>query len=312
MAEAMNQGRGGTSRLFAEFTERLALGLQTRIDGECAVADPEAEPVRSDQIGGRLADGALVARTAWTVDGHDGSGCFLWLGDFGALLGGGDRPAAGLSAAELETLGQSLRINVHEGGDDDPVLQWTDPELVPATGLANALREAGIPTETEGIRHVVHLGEDRLTFVFLEAPSAEGSAVNPAEASPAEASPAATSPAAANPAAADPAAMKPTEAVGSARPEPVEAAATDAAFLGGILDLPLSLQIRLGTTQMALDELLHLIPGSVIELQQREEEPLEVLANGRVVARGEVVVVDERFGVRITEIVASRERLAAV
>jgi flagellar motor switch protein FliN/FliY len=106
--------------------------------------------------------------------------------------------------------------------------------------------------------------------------------------------------------------MKPTEAVGSARPEPVEAAATDAAFLGGILDLPLSLQIRLGTTQMALDELLHLIPGSVIELQQREEEPLEVLANGRVVARGEVVVVDERFGVRITEIVASRERLAAV
>jgi flagellar motor switch protein FliN/FliY len=63
---------------------------------------------------------------------------------------------------------------------------------------------------------------------------------------------------------------------------------------------------------MALDELLHLIPGSVIELEQREEEPLEVLANGRVVARGEVVVVDERFGVRITEIVASRERLAAV
>jgi flagellar motor switch protein FliN/FliY len=50
----------------------------------------------------------------------------------------------------------------------------------------------------------------------------------------------------------------------------------------------------------------------VIELEQREEEPLEVVANGRVVARGEVVVVDERFGVRITEIVTARERLAAV
>ena len=50
-------------------------------------------------------------------------------------------------------------------------------------------------------------------------------------------------------------------------------------------------------------------PGAILELDRREEEPFDVLANGRVIARGEVVVVDERFGLRITEIGSSSERL---
>jgi flagellar motor switch protein FliN/FliY len=59
---------------------------------------------------------------------------------------------------------------------------------------------------------------------------------------------------------------------------------------------------------MSLDDVLRLTQGSLVELDQREDEPLDVLANGRVVARGEVVVVDERFGLRITEIGTTEDR----
>jgi flagellar motor switch protein FliN/FliY len=62
---------------------------------------------------------------------------------------------------------------------------------------------------------------------------------------------------------------------------------------------------------MKLDDVLRLAPGSIVQLDQRDDEPLEVLANGRLIAKGEVVVVDERFGLRITEIGSSAERLQA-
>jgi flagellar motor switch protein FliN/FliY len=310
MAEGKKAGTAGAPALFEGFVRRLAAGLQTRVEGKCEAAAPERAAIRRDAIAANLPQGALVARTAWTAEGQEGSGCFLWLGDFGALLGGGRKPATELSPAEVETLGQSLRINVQEGGDDDFALQWTDPELVKPDGLADALREAGIPPDSPAVRHVVKFGEDALTFLFLEAPGA--AAAQPAPAPEAAAATAARPAAAtaATAAAAGPPRAHPAPAP-SAEPA-APAASPDDAFLAGVLDLPLSLQVRLGTTHMSLDELLHLIPGSVIELEQREEEPLEVLANGRVVARGEVVVVDERFGVRITEIVAARERLAAV
>jgi flagellar motor switch protein FliN/FliY len=75
-----------------------------------------------------------------------------------------------------------------------------------------------------------------------------------------------------------------------------------------LLDIRVPLTIRLGSTRMALDEVLRLAPGSVVELDRREDEPLEILANGRVVAQGEVIVVDERFAVRVTRIGAVEER----
>jgi flagellar motor switch protein FliN/FliY len=92
-----------------------------------------------------------------------------------------------------------------------------------------------------------------------------------------------------------------------AAPEPAlpEALASDeepATKLDHLLDVRLPLTIRLGSTRMNLDDVLRLTVGSIVELDQLEDEPLDVLANGRVVARGEVVVVDERFGLRITHI----------
>lgn len=76
-----------------------------------------------------------------------------------------------------------------------------------------------------------------------------------------------------------------------------------------ILDVPLSVTVELGRVRMPVRELLALTAGSVIELAKLAGEPLDVLINGRPVARGEAVMVNESFGVRLTEIVSPTERV---
>ncbi len=77
-----------------------------------------------------------------------------------------------------------------------------------------------------------------------------------------------------------------------------------------LLDVPLELSVELGRTRMSIQELLGLGPGSVIELDKVAGEPLDILVNDRLVARGEAVVVNDKFGVRITDIVSPAERIA--
>ena len=77
-----------------------------------------------------------------------------------------------------------------------------------------------------------------------------------------------------------------------------------------LLDIPLEVTVELGRTRVALRELLALGAGSVIELGKLAGEPLDVLVNGRLVARGECVMVNDKFGVRLTDIVSRSERLA--
>lgn len=79
--------------------------------------------------------------------------------------------------------------------------------------------------------------------------------------------------------------------------------------VGRILDLPMSLSVELGRTKMLINDLLQLGQGSVIELTKLVGEPLEVLVNSRLVAKGEVVVVNEKFGIRITEISSPQDRI---
>lgn len=74
-----------------------------------------------------------------------------------------------------------------------------------------------------------------------------------------------------------------------------------------MLDVPLSLTVELGSTEMPLSEVLRLEGGSVITLDRMPGEPIDLLINGRVFARGEVVVVNETFGFRITELVQDAE-----
>ncbi len=71
-----------------------------------------------------------------------------------------------------------------------------------------------------------------------------------------------------------------------------------------LMDVGLSIGVELGRTEMLVRDVLKLSPGSVIELRRMATDPVEVFVNNRVVARGEVVVVDDKFGVRITEIVS--------
>ena len=75
-----------------------------------------------------------------------------------------------------------------------------------------------------------------------------------------------------------------------------------------ILDIPLKVTVELGRTKMLIDDLLRLTKGSVVELSKLAGEPMEVRINERLVARGEVVVVNEKFGVRLTDIISSSER----
>lgn len=76
-----------------------------------------------------------------------------------------------------------------------------------------------------------------------------------------------------------------------------------------ILDIPLNITVELGKTQMLINDLLQLGQGSVVELSKLAGEPMEVLVNQKLIARGEVVVVNEKFGVRLTDIVSPLERV---
>ena len=76
-----------------------------------------------------------------------------------------------------------------------------------------------------------------------------------------------------------------------------------------ILDIPLEISVELGRTKILINELLKLGQGSVIELSKLAGETLEILANQKLIARGEVVVVNEKYGVRLTEIISPSERI---
>ncbi len=86
----------------------------------------------------------------------------------------------------------------------------------------------------------------------------------------------------------------------------------ESANLDLILDIPLTVTVELGRSKMLINDLLQLGQGSVIELTKLVGEPLEVLVNKKLVARGEVVVVNEKFGVRLTDIVSPMERVQSL
>lgn len=79
-----------------------------------------------------------------------------------------------------------------------------------------------------------------------------------------------------------------------------------------LLDVPLDVAVEIGRTRVAIRDLLRLGQGSVLELAKAAGEPLDVLINGKPVARGEAVMVNDRFGVRLTDIISPSERLAGL
>lgn len=108
-----------------------------------------------------------------------------------------------------------------------------------------------------------------------------------------------------------------SDGAAAVKPEGVEAEAAGDVDLKDrnlqmILDIPLKVTVELGRTKMPVSELLNLTQGSVIELSKLAGEPLEVLVNDKLIARGEAVVVNEKFGVRLTDIISQAERVQSL
>ncbi|MGE3171501.1 MAG: flagellar motor switch protein FliN [Planctomycetota bacterium] len=79
-----------------------------------------------------------------------------------------------------------------------------------------------------------------------------------------------------------------------------------------LLDVEIPIAVEVGRAQMSLDEVLRLVPGSVVALDKKAEEPVDLRVNGKLVARGEVVLVDDSYGLRITQIVDAAGRIESL
>ncbi len=105
-------------------------------------------------------------------------------------------------------------------------------------------------------------------------------------------------------------ALKEQEEKGKEREEKKEVLTPDVQEkLKKFLDLPLLIEVVVGSTTLTLGEILNLGPGSVVELDNLVEEPVDIKVNGKLVAKGEIVVVEDKFGVKISDIVEREERV---
>jgi flagellar motor switch protein FliN/FliY len=84
---------------------------------------------------------------------------------------------------------------------------------------------------------------------------------------------------------------------------------TEARNLEMLLDIPLQVTVELGRTKRSVKEILSLTQGSIIELDKLAGEPVDIYVNNRLIAKGEVVVIDENFGVRVTDIISKSDRI---
>ena len=91
----------------------------------------------------------------------------------------------------------------------------------------------------------------------------------------------------------------------------MSAPAENSANLNLVLDVPVSLTIELGGCQLPMREVLQLNPGSVVQLDKAADAPVELSVNGKLIARGEVVVIEDRYGVKITEVIGNTAAAAA-
>lgn len=100
--------------------------------------------------------------------------------------------------------------------------------------------------------------------------------------------------------------VKPAQLDTLTSPAPAGAVGSD---LDLIMDIPVTLAMELGSTEIAIRTLMQLTQGSVVELDRFAGEPLDVLVNGTLIAHGEVVVVNDKYGIRLTDVVSPSERI---
>ena len=97
--------------------------------------------------------------------------------------------------------------------------------------------------------------------------------------------------------------------LGNLKPDAPEAGTNRELNLDVVLDIPVTLSMEVGRSRVSIRNLLQLNQGSVVELDRSAGEPLDVFVNGTLVAHGEVVVINERFGIRLTDVISPAERV---
>lgn len=99
------------------------------------------------------------------------------------------------------------------------------------------------------------------------------------------------------------------EVLAGASPPVVAAAGASEVNVEALLDIPITMSLEVGRTRVSIRNLLQLNQGSVIELERVAGQPLDVFVNGTLVAHGEVVVVNEKFGIRLTDVLSPQDRI---
>lgn len=97
-----------------------------------------------------------------------------------------------------------------------------------------------------------------------------------------------------------------------AQEHPLQSRSASAKNLEVVLDIPVKLSMEVGSTNISIRKLLQLSKGSIVELTRSAGEPLDVLVNGTLVATGEVVVVNEKFGVRLIDVISPEKRIQSI
>jgi flagellar motor switch protein FliN len=97
--------------------------------------------------------------------------------------------------------------------------------------------------------------------------------------------------------------------LGNLKPDAPEAATNRELNLDVVLDIPVTLSLEVGRSRISIRNLLQLNQGSVVELERATGEPLDVYVNGTLIAHGEVVVVNDKFGIRLTDVISPAERI---
>jgi len=93
---------------------------------------------------------------------------------------------------------------------------------------------------------------------------------------------------------------------------PAESSTIQDAHLEVVMDLPVTITLEVGRTRLSLRDLLRISPGSVVKLDRNASDPMDMLVNGKLVARGEVVMVGQQYGIRVSEVVTPEQRLSSV
>ena len=172
----------------------------------------------------------------------------------------------------------------------------------PADDWADALAEqsrANPPTQADGLKPQ----DDWAAAMAEQTASTPPAAATPAPSAPAAA---AAAPAAAAPAAAAPAAQSASQSVFKPLAGATSGSGND---IDLIMDVPVQLTVELGRTRLTIKNLLQLGQGSVVELDGLAGEPMDIFVNGYLIAQGEVVVVEDKYGIRLTYIITPSERI---